>query len=49
MISIPTTGLGALAGVATGAVHGPWFGNKQKDELKDEENGEIALTKDKTS
>lgn len=38
--AIPTTGLGLLVGVGTGAVHGPWVklpGGKDGDEVETEE------------
>lgn len=25
VVSVPTTGLGLIAGAGTGAIHGPWF------------------------
>lgn len=47
--SIPTTGVGALAGIGVGAVHGPWFGGKKKEELADEEKGDATLEKSDTT
>lgn len=46
VVSIPTTGLGTLAGVATGAIHGPWYGKKKKEELEDELQGDEGSKKD---
>ncbi|KAE8453645.1 hypothetical protein EG329_009156 [Mollisiaceae sp. DMI_Dod_QoI] len=49
VVSIPTTGVGLLAGAATGAIHGPWFklpggeGMKENREGGEGEGGEEGI------
>ncbi|KAG9231466.1 hypothetical protein BJ875DRAFT_117143 [Amylocarpus encephaloides] len=45
VIAIPTTGLGALAGAGTGAIHGPWVKipgqEKEKEKEAEQQQGDI--------
>jgi len=38
--TIPTTALGALVGVGADAIHGPWYGVKNKEDLEEEEEND---------
>lgn len=44
VVAIPTTGLGILAGAATGAIHGPWvkLGKGEENSGEDDETERVA-------